>query len=107
MAIREILWPDDGQGETTIQSMEKKVKTQRIPGTDSIEELARFWDTHDLTDFEAELTEVSKPVFEPETSVRIHLPPQDAEAIERIAKAKGVAPRELIREWILQKVHTS
>lgn len=35
----------------------------RIPKTDSVDELARFWDTHDLTDFEHELQEVSEPVF--------------------------------------------
>ena len=35
-----------------------------IPKTDSIQELAHFWDTHDLTDFEDELEEVSEPVFE-------------------------------------------
>ena len=37
---------------------------RKIPQTDSIQELAHFWDTHDLTDFEAELEEVSEPVFE-------------------------------------------
>jgi hypothetical protein len=36
----------------------------KIPETDSVEELARFWDTHDLTDFEDELEEVSEPVFD-------------------------------------------
>jgi hypothetical protein len=35
-----------------------------IPQTDSIDALARFWDEHDLTDFEAELLEVTDPVFE-------------------------------------------
>jgi len=35
-----------------------------IPQTDSIEELAQFWDTHELTDFEDELEEVTEPVFE-------------------------------------------
>ena len=35
-----------------------------LPKTDSIEELARFWDTHDLTEFESELEEVEEPVFE-------------------------------------------
>jgi len=30
---------------------------------DSIEKLAEFWDTHDLTDFEDELEEVTEPVF--------------------------------------------
>ena len=36
----------------------------KIPQTDSIEELAHFCDTHDSTDFEDELEEVSEPVFE-------------------------------------------
>ncbi len=40
------------------------MKARRIPDTDSIEELARFWDTHDLTDFQDQLEEVATPVFE-------------------------------------------
>ena len=39
------------------------MKTQRLPQTDSIQELAHFWDTHDLTDFEDELEEVTEPIF--------------------------------------------
>lgn len=35
----------------------------KIPSTDSVEELARFWDTHDATDFEDEVEEVTEPVF--------------------------------------------
>ena len=35
----------------------------QIPITDSIEELAQFWDTHDVTDYESELVEVTEPVF--------------------------------------------
>lgn len=41
----------------------------RIPKTDSIQELAAFWDTHDLADFEDELEEVTEPVFERKTVV--------------------------------------
>lgn len=40
--------------------MEKPMSSREIPETDSIEELARFWDTHDLTDFEEELEEVTE-----------------------------------------------
>ena len=29
----------------------------KIPKTDSVTELARFWDAHDLTEFESELEE--------------------------------------------------
>jgi hypothetical protein len=40
--------------------MKQKV---RLPKTDSIDELAQFWDTHDLTDFEDQLEVVTEPVF--------------------------------------------
>ena len=36
---------------------------QKLPKTDFINELARFWDKHDITDFEDSLEEVTKPVF--------------------------------------------
>ena len=44
--------------------MELGMNRKNIPKTDSIQELADFWDTHDLTDFEDELEEVDEPVFE-------------------------------------------
>jgi hypothetical protein len=40
------------------------MKSSNLPTTDSIEELARFWDTHEITEFENQLEEVSEPVFE-------------------------------------------
>ena len=43
--------------------MEKTMRKRKLPNTDSVEELARFWDTHDVTDFEDELEEVTEPVF--------------------------------------------
>jgi hypothetical protein len=36
----------------------------KIPECASIEELAEFWETHDITDFEDQLEEVTEPVFE-------------------------------------------
>jgi hypothetical protein len=43
--------------------MERPMKKSKLPKTDSIQELAEFWDAHDLTDFEEELEEVAEPVF--------------------------------------------
>lgn len=40
------------------------MKTPKIPATDSIQDLANFWDKHDLTDFEDLLEEIPEPVFE-------------------------------------------
>jgi predicted DNA binding CopG/RHH family protein len=87
--------------------MEKPMKSKKIPQTDSIRELARFWDTHDLTDFDDELEEVTEPVFRRETLVRIRLPQNEFETIKEIAKSRGVEYTELIRQWVSEKVEAS
>lgn len=46
---------------------------QRIPQSDSVREFAHFWDTHDVTDFENELEQVSEPVFERKSVLKVHL----------------------------------
>jgi hypothetical protein len=81
------------------------MKTQRLPQTDSIQELATFWDTHDLTDFEHMLQEVAEPVFEPATVIPLNLQLDEAEAVRRIAEAKGIPDAELIRGWVREKLH--
>jgi hypothetical protein len=65
--------------------MEKPINT--IPKTDSIEELARFWDSHDLTDFDDQLEVSAEPVFEREAVINIHLPYEEAESLKRLAVA--------------------
>ncbi|MDE0324071.1 MAG: CopG family antitoxin [Candidatus Poribacteria bacterium] len=74
----------------------------KIPQTDSIQELADFWDTHDLTDFEDELEEVSESVFD--SIVSVQLAPEELEAIETLAKSRGISPGNLIREWIAERI---
>jgi len=76
----------------------------RIPKTDSIEELAKFWDHHDLTDFEDELEEVAEPVFVRAKPIQVRLESDDAKKVQRIAKSKGVSAGELVRAWVLQKL---
>ena len=85
------------------------MKGRKLPQIDSIEELARFWDTHALMEFEEELEEVTEPVFErkPDTVVPLHLQPQELEAVKRVAQARGVAEAALLREWVLEKLHDS
>ena len=80
----------------------------RIPKTDSIEELARFWDAHDVTDFDDELEEVTEPVFERTMeAISVPLNSQEIEAVKRIAESAGVDYSALIRGWVLEKLHSS
>jgi predicted DNA binding CopG/RHH family protein len=85
------------------------MKKPKIPSTDSIEEFARFWETHDATDFEDEVEEVTEPVFvrKPRTVMTIRLEPQEAEAVEKIAKARGVEESALLREWVRENINKS
>jgi len=80
------------------------MKTQPLLKTDSIQELAEFWDKHDLTDFEDELEEVTEPVFEQATVIPLNLESEEAEAVRRIAEAKEIADVELIREWVRENM---
>ena len=81
----------------------------KIPHTDSIEELAQFWDSHDVTEFEDELEEVEESIFDqgPQAVMRIRLLPGQAEALKRIAESKGVDQADLVREWLSEKLRAS
>jgi len=80
----------------------------RIPNTDSIQELAEFWDTHDVTDFADQLKEVTEPVFARQmaNAVRVPLTAEERLALRRIAAARGVEEAALIREWVKEKLHS-
>lgn len=80
------------------------MKTQELPNTDSIQELAQFWDTHDLTDFEGELEEVTEPIFAPRTAIRLNLESAEADVVRKLAEAKGITDTELIRGWVREKI---
>jgi predicted DNA binding CopG/RHH family protein len=87
--------------------MEEQMSAKLLPQSDSIQELARFWDVHDLTDFAEELEEVSEPVFEREMVVKVHLPIKEAEAVKRIAESTGIDYADLIREWVVEKAQAA
>ena len=82
------------------------MNTNKLPQSDSIQELAQFWDTHDVTDFEDDLEEVTEAVFDRETTVTIQLSSEDGVIVNELAKAKGLNDAELIREWVVEKVHS-
>ena len=85
------------------------MKAPKIPESDSIEELARFWDTHDLTDFEDLLENVPKRVFErkPETVIPVRLRRQEVEEVKRVAKTRGVREATLLRQWVREKLRNA
>lgn len=88
--------------------MEKRIEKPNMPRGGSIEELARFWDTHDLTDFEGQLEEVPRQVFVRTngTAVTVSLQSKDVQRLKKMATAKGVKDTTLIRQWIVERLHS-
>ena len=84
--------------------MEEPINHSRIPETDSIRQLAEFWDTHDLADFEDELEEVTEAVFQSGAALQVHLTADETKRVQRIAQASGVGCGELLRQWVLEKI---
>lgn len=78
----------------------------KIPVTDSIRELAEFWDAHDLTAFDDQLEEVVAPVFvRAKGGLTIPLSGEERTAIRKIAAQRRVDEAALIHEWVLEKLH--
>ena len=78
-----------------------------LPKTDSIKELASFWDEHDITDFEDSLEEVKGRVFNKGREINIHLEQDEFESIEKLAHQNGLDKDALIRKWIVEKLNAA
>jgi hypothetical protein len=80
---------------------EEMMPKPTLPKTESIQKLAKFWDTHDLTDFDDQLEEVPEPVFV-RRSIQVPLNAAEARALDDLAQAKGVSRETLLRKWVTQ-----
>ena len=78
----------------------------KIPETDSIRELAQFWDDHELSAFDDQLEEVAEPIFvRVKSGVTVPLSDDERTAIRKMAAARGVGEAALIHEWVQEKLH--
>ena len=89
------------------------MKSRKLPHIDSIEELARFWDTHDLTEFEDEFEVVSDVRFvragarAAKRAITVRLEEDTLAALTREARKTGVGPSTLARMWIREHLGRS
>ena len=76
----------------------------KLPTTDSIQELAAFWQRHDVTDFEDELEEVAQPVFQRAHVVGVPLTQAEHQAIRDFAVGRSLDEASLIHEWVKERL---
>ncbi len=86
--------------------MEKAMKKSKLPRTDSIKELAAFWESHDFTDFEDQMERVDEPTEKRQAVVQVRLQPKEAKIVKGIAKSRGVKDSDVIRDWIREKIRS-
>jgi len=86
----------------------KKARKKPIPQFKSREEEAKFWDSHDLSDYWGDF----KPVgvrFAKKLSlsegITIRLDPGTLSALRSEAEQRGVGPTTLARMWIIERLN--
>jgi predicted DNA binding CopG/RHH family protein len=83
--------------------MSERPKKGAIPHFSSIEEEAKFWDTHDTTEYEDQFRPVKVRFAERlSEGITIRFDPQTLAALRERAREKGVGPTTLARMWILE-----
>lgn len=79
----------------------------RIPEFKSMEEEAKFFDTHDMADFQDEFKTV-RAKFSQNLSegITIRLDQKTLSKLRNQAHKKGVGPTTLARMWLLEKIQS-
>jgi CopG antitoxin of type II toxin-antitoxin system len=76
-----------------------------IPEFATIEEEAKFWDTHSTADYEDEFKPVRVRFGRRLSSgVTIRLDPDTLQKLRALAQERGIGPTTLIRMWVLERL---
>lgn len=82
-------------------------RKRKIPKFKSIAEEARFWDSHDVTDYLSEMMEVGS-VFSPlgrkKETITLRIQPKVKKRLKAIARGYGITPSALTRMWIVDRL---
>lgn len=86
--------------------MERGKGHPKIPRFDSEAQEARFWDTHDSTEFLEELTpvKVTFPKPKPKVLVSVRIGKPEVALLRRIAARKGLGYGSLLRLWLTERL---
>jgi hypothetical protein len=87
-------------------SENNKLKTTPISKASTLDEIADFWDTHSLADYEDQTTEVE---FEVRANPRhrVTLDPDVFARLEAEAHLRGVLPETLVNLWLSERLQNA
>lgn len=90
-------------------SDDRERSTSRIPDFQSREDEAEFWDSHDLSDYWDEFRPTTvrvSPNLVSEHRLTVSLESGEREALDRLARERGMGPSTLARLWITERLRT-
>ncbi len=93
----------------TQQKKNQPVKS-RIPIFKNRQELAKFWDTHEVSDYLDELEPVEltfNPAQPKQETIVVRLHTGIKNTLEKIAQQKGLTISSLARMWLMEKLQTA
>jgi hypothetical protein len=71
---------------------------------EELEEVARYVETHDLSEEMEDGEWVEPDVPEPMITMSLRLPKTTSDALRAVARAQGVRPTQLMRAWIEERL---
>lgn len=84
--------------------MAEKDKLTSISKSSTIEEMAEFWDTHDVTDFDEDTYEVETEFDIQFRSHYVAIDPELLQELQKAAKTRGLKTESLINLWLQEKL---
>ncbi len=76
----------------------------KMPKFDSLTNLVEFFDTHDMGDYLEDMREVDSDINITKRTHLIALDEDLAQQVTAIAKAKRVSSKNLVNQWLREKV---
>jgi len=82
------------------------MEKMKIPEFQALEEMANFWDTHDVTDFENEMQEVHEPIFDGMNNniISLALTSDYYAKLKNIAELRKLNIISLVNKWIVDNI---
>ena len=79
-------------------------RVSSISQSRTMEEMAEFWETHSLADFEDQTYEVEMTFDSSARRSFVGIEPELMEELRRIAKKRQVSTQTLVNVWLRQRV---
>lgn len=77
---------------------------KKVPGFETSEEEAKFWDETDLTETDAEEVKASRRSAPLSATFAVRLEERSVQALREAAAQKGIGATQLARSWILERL---